>query len=69
MSELNLLSKSLSDVTLSEAERDYRLIVTLLSGHNAPNKFPSFERFFPQPGKVDRQVDQAMKIAKQLGDI
>jgi hypothetical protein len=73
--EINIKIDSWNDAKRYDADRDYRFIVTLLNGHNAPEKFPSFSRFYPEvleegeEPQVERYVSKAMETARALGDI
>jgi len=68
--EINIKIEAWNDARRRDAVRDYNFAVLLTN----PQKFPSFERFYPEKDssgkpKVDRHVAKAMQIAEQLGDI
>lgn len=73
--EINVKIEAWNEDRKRDATRDYASIVALLNGHKDPKKFPTFDRFYPeidpktQKRKVSRQVSQAMKTARLLGDI
>jgi hypothetical protein len=72
--EINIKIEAWNSERKREAMRDYTFIVTMATAMNAPKKFPSFERFYPEKDTsgqpvIDRCTAKAMEVAKQLGDI
>jgi hypothetical protein len=73
--EINIKIEAWNDARRAEAQRDYRFLVAHLTGYHDPKKFPSFERFYPETDlepveqKLDKQLADAMEIARQLGHI
>jgi hypothetical protein len=46
--EIVLKVEALTDEKRYQASRDYQFIVALLNGYHEPQKFPSFDRFYPE---------------------
>jgi len=72
--EINWKVEAWNDRRRADAHRDYNFAILLVGGWHKPEKFPSFERFYPEltkdgQQKTDRQVSKAMNTAKALGDI
>lgn len=72
--EINWKIEAWNDLRRADAHRDYNFAVLLVGGYHKPEKFPSFERFYPELAsdgqlKQDRQVSSAAEVARKLGDI
>jgi hypothetical protein len=70
--EINIKIESWNDACRRDAEREYRFAILLLNGHNEPKSFPRFDRYYPEKVSEpprDEQLENAMKIAKELGHI
>ncbi len=57
--EINWKVEAYNEEKREQAALNYKTVVLFLNGRNAPNKFPSFERFYPdKQNKIASKKDE-----------
>ncbi len=57
--EINWKVEAYNEDKREQAALNYKTVVLLLNGRNAPNKFPGFERFYPdKQNKIASKKDE-----------